>query len=430
MNRIAMISEHASPLSCIGKVDTGGQNVYVDQVARHLVAQGYEVDVFTRRDNAKDEEIVDCIPGMRVIHVTAGPEAAIIKEEMMPYMAEFADNMIAFIIKNRLHYHIIHAHFFMSGMVACELKKRLNIPFVITFHALGQVRRLHQAGNDKFPVERISIEKDIVNKADHIIAECPQDKDDLINYYGADISKISIIPCGFSKTEFFPVEKSTARKILDLPADRHILLQLGRMVERKGIDNVIRAIGHLKGAGHENIQLIVVGGDEEDMSKSNDAEYERLRSIACESGVADRVQFAGRKNREHLKFYYSAADLFITTPWYEPFGITPLEAMACGTPVIGSNVGGIKYSVVDGYTGALVTPDQPEQLAEKAAELLSDTARLEAIGKQAIKHVNENFTWANVSDHLVQLYKQVIMASRSGRAIRAIIVGTDGSQAA
>lgn len=425
-----MISEHASPLSCIGKVDTGGQNVYVDQVARHLVAQGYEVDVFTRRDNAKDEEIVDCIPGMRVIHVTAGPEAAIIKEEMMPYMAEFADNMSAFIIKNRLHYHVIHAHFFMSGMVACELKKRLNIPFVITFHALGQVRRLHQAGNDKFPVERISIEKDIVNKADHIIAECPQDKDDLINYYEADISKISIIPCGFSKAEFFPVEKSTARKILDLPADRHILLQLGRMVERKGIDNVIRAIGHLKDAGHENIQLIVVGGDEEDMSKSNNAEYERLRSIACESGVADRVQFAGRKNREHLKFYYSAADLFITTPWYEPFGITPLEAMACGTPVIGSNVGGIKYSVVDGYTGALVTADQPEQLAEKAAELLSDTARLEAMGKQAIKHVNENFTWANVSDHLIQLYKQVIMASRSGRAIRAIIVETDGSQAA
>jgi len=430
MNRIAMISDHASPLSCIGKVDTGGQNVYVDQVARHLAAKGYQVDIFTRRDDAALKEVVDCMAGMRVIHIKAGPEDDIIKEEMLPYMPEFADNMMAFIIKHQLNYQVIHAHFFMSGMVACKLKKQLGIPFVITFHALGQIRRLYQADNDKFPIERNAIETQIVKQADHIIAECPQDKADLLNYYQADTGKISIIPCGFSKKEFYPIAKRSARKFLGLSASEPVLLQLGRMVPRKGIDNVIRAMAHLKTTGNDLIQLIIVGGDEQNMAQSSSAEFDRLRNIAHELNISNQIKFAGRKDRDLLKYYYSAADLFITTPWYEPFGITPLEAMACGTPVIGSNVGGIKYSVVDGVTGALVAPDKPRELAEKVSGLLSDKAALKALGKQAIKHVNNNFTWAKVTDHLAMLYQQVIDARRNGQSVRAIIVGNDNSQAA
>jgi glycosyltransferase involved in cell wall biosynthesis len=425
-----MISEHASPLSCIGKVDTGGQNVYVDQVARHLVTKGYQIDVFTRRNNAAAKDVVDCMPGMRVIHIKAGPESDIIKEEMLPYMPEFADNMMAFIIKHQLHYQVIHAHFFMSGMVACEIKKQLGIPFVITFHALGHIRRLYQAENDKFPIERTTIEAQIAKRADHIIAECPQDKADLLNYYQADAGKISIIPCGFNKKEFYPIAKRGARKFLGLPTREPVLLQLGRMVPRKGIDNVIRAMAHLKSAGNGTIQLIIVGGDEENMEQSSSAEFIRLRNIVNELNISNQIIFAGRKGRDMLKYYYSAADLFITTPWYEPFGITPLEAMACGTPVIGANVGGIKYSVVDGVTGALVAPDQPGELAEKVSGLLSNKAALKALGKQAIRHVNNNFTWAKVTDHLAMLYQQVIAARRNGQAIRAIIVGNDNSQAA
>ncbi|MGN6180196.1 MAG: glycosyltransferase, partial [Mucilaginibacter sp.] len=304
MNRIAMISEHASPLSCIGKVDTGGQNVYVDQIARHLVTRGYQVDVFTRRDDPAIAEVVDCIPGMRVVHISAGPENNIIKEEMLPYMPEFADNMMAFIIKHQLHYQVIHAHFFMSGMIACELKKQLGIPFVITFHALGHIRRLYQAEHDKFPVERTAIETQIVKQADHIIAECPQDKADLQNYYQADAGKISIIPCGFSKKEFYPIAKRSARKFLGLSADQPVLLQLGRMVPRKGIDNVIRATSHLKNAGNNAIQLVIVGGDETNMEQSNCAEFNRLRNIASELNISDQLKFAGRKDRDMLKYYY------------------------------------------------------------------------------------------------------------------------------
>jgi glycosyltransferase involved in cell wall biosynthesis len=410
--RIAFISDHASPLACIGTVDTGGQNVYVAQLAKYLASQGYLIDVYTRRDNAGIAEVVKWQKGVRVIHVKAGPECNIIKEEMLQYMQEFQHNMIAFIVSNHLHYELIHANFFMSGLVACGIKKELDIPFVITFHALGHIRRIHQQDKDKFPEERIVIEEMIVREADHIIAECPQDKDDLVDHYRANPRKISIVPCGFSSSEFHPVEKRTARDILGLPSDCHILLQLGRMVERKGVDNVIKSMAYLHSAGEKDFRLVVVGGDSENMQESGCSEYKRLCTIARRLKIMDKVVFAGRKDRDKLKYYYSAADLFITTPWYEPFGITPLEAMACGTPVIGANVGGIKFSVKDGVTGGLVAPKQPRKLAEKVKEMVSDQERLNRMGKNAIKHVNTWFTWEKVAGQMDDLYRYVLNGER------------------
>lgn len=410
--RIAFISDHASPLACIGSVDTGGQNVYVAQLAQHLAAQGYLIDVFTRRDDAEMPEIVNWQKGVRVIHINAGPECNIIKEEMLQYMQEFQDNMVKFIIGNQLHYKLVHANFFMSGLVACGLKKQLDIPFAITFHALGHIRRIHQAEKDKFPEERIGIEEMIVREADHIIAECPQDRDDLIDHYRANPRKISIVPCGFSSSEFHPVEKISARDILGLPSDCHVLLQLGRMVERKGIDNVIKSMAYLKLAEGKDYKLVIVGGDSENMDESNSSEYKRLCTLARRLKISDKVLFAGRKDRDQLKYYYSAADLFITTPWYEPFGITPLEAMACGTPVIGANVGGIKFSVKDGVTGGLVPPKQPKKLAEKILEFTGDQKKLQHMGKNAIKHVNTWFTWSKVAEQVNELYQYVLNGER------------------
>jgi glycosyltransferase involved in cell wall biosynthesis len=410
--RIAFISDHASPLACIGMVDTGGQNVYVAQLAKHLAAQDYLIDVFTRRDDAGMNEIVNWQKGVRVIHVKAGPECNLPKEEILYYMEEFRNNMIGFIISNNLHYELIHANFFMSGLVACGIKKELNIPFVITFHALGHIRRIHQADKDKFPEERIDIEEMIVREADHIIAECPQDKDDLIDHYRANPRKISIVPCGFSSSEFYPIEKITARNVLGLPSDCYIFLQLGRMVERKGIDNVIKSMAYVSSACKKDFRLVIVGGDSENMEDSACREYNRLRTIARRLKISDKIIFAGRKNRDKLKYYYSAADLFITTPWYEPFGITPLEAMACGTPVIGANVGGIKFSVKDGITGGLVPPKQPKKLAEKIMEIVNHRKVLKRLGRNAIKHVNTWFTWAKVADQVNELYWYVLTGER------------------
>jgi D-inositol-3-phosphate glycosyltransferase len=406
--RIAFISEHASPLADLGGVDTGGQNVYVAQLAKHLARQGHSIDVYTRKEDNAVKMVVDWIPQIRVIHIEAGPIKILPKEELLAYMGEFENRMKAFIDSENLQYDLTHANFFMSGLVAQGLKKSMDIPFVITFHALGYIRRLHQQEEDKFPKERLDIEKMICCEADQIIAECPQDRDDLIEHYQASPQKIIIVPCGFSPAEFYPVNKAIARKILRIDADEKVLLQLGRMVPRKGIDNVIRSLAKLKEQSGQKVRLLIVGGNNEDMEESVCPEYRRLREIAKSLGVADQVHFVGKKSRSSLKFYYAAADVFITTPWYEPFGITPLEAMACGTPVIGSNVGGIKYSVVEGVTGALVPPNDPQTLAEKVNELICDDNLLHQYGQNALTHVNNHFTWRNVATQMEAVYKTVI----------------------
>jgi D-inositol-3-phosphate glycosyltransferase len=407
MNKqIAFISEHASPLAALGGVDSGGQNVYVAETARQLAEMGFDVDIFTRWENPETPGIVRWQPGIRVIHVRAGRVDKLPKEELLKHMPQFRDDMVAFMLNERKKYSLIHAHFFMSAFVAADIKKILNIPFVVTFHALGIIRRIFQGAHDGFPPERIQIEKRITEEADCIIAECPQDKKDLVRYYHADPNKIVVIPCGFSNKEFYPVDKETARGTLNISPSEKILLQLGRMVQRKGVDNVIRSLAHLQRNGCD-CKLIIVGGESAADYFDSDPEIQRLKYISAVEGVADNIVFAGRKSRDQLKFYYSAADIFITTPWYEPFGITPLEAMACGVPVIGSNVGGIKYSVADGKTGYLVPPNDPCALAEKVAALLNDSELRETMKINGLQRVNKMFTWRNVCNQLGDLYMNV-----------------------
>jgi D-inositol-3-phosphate glycosyltransferase len=404
--RIAFVSEHASPLATLGGVDSGGQNVYVGELARHLVSLGYEVDIFTRWDNVSMPAVVEWIPDVRVIHVKAGPVAIIEKEKIFPFIAEFSTNVLAFVKESNTAYALVHANFWMSGMVAMEMKKELQIPFVITFHALGVVRKIHQGANDKFPAERVDIEKRIVQQADHVIAECPQDMQDLIEYYDGEPEKITILPCGFNPTEFYPMDKWLARTVVNLDSNEYIILQLGRVVPRKGIDNVIRALPRID--SEINFRLVIVGGEHDDNDDAN-PEVIRLRKIAADEGVSDRIVFAGRKKRDMLKYYYAAADVFVTTPWYEPFGITPLEAMACGTPVIGSNVGGIKFSVEDGETGVLVPPNDPEALAEKISALLLNPELLREMKAASIRRVNALFTWSRIAELMAGLYERVLL---------------------
>lgn len=211
MNKIAFISEHASPIASIGGVDQGGQNVYVKELAEGLSRKGFEVDIYTRRTMADQPAIVKLNDRVRVIHVKAGPDTHIPKEDLLPYMRAFQESMLLFIQENELRYDLIHAHFFMSGLVAMHLSRMLDIPFVMSFHALGAIRKIYQAREDRFPPERVEIEKAIMQHATVIIASCPQDKADLIHFYGADHSKITILPCGYSPELFHPVPKSEAR---------------------------------------------------------------------------------------------------------------------------------------------------------------------------------------------------------------------------
>jgi phosphoheptose isomerase len=419
MKRIAMISEHASPLAMLGGVDSGGQNLYVGQLARHLAAVGYEVDVFTRRDSPGLPEVADWVSGVRIVHVPAGPAEYVRKEDLLPHMAEFTAGMVRFCRRQRARYALVHANFWMSGLVAADVRQTLGLPFVITFHALGRVRRAFQGGADGFPDERFAIEDRIVAEADHIVAECPQEEEDLIRYYNADPSRTTIIPGGFDPAEFWPIAKPLARVTLGLPPDEPIILQLGRLVPRKGVDAAIRGLARLRHEHGVRARLLIVGGDSNDPDPRVTPEIGRLQAVAREEGVADAVVFVGRRGRDILKQYYSAADIFVTTPWYEPFGITPLEAMACGTPVVGANVGGIKFTVRDGETGYLVPPDDPAAVAERIAHLYRHPRLMNVFRRQAIRRANDLFTWRHVAGGVAALYEDVLAAGDPRRRAQA-----------
>jgi glycosyltransferase involved in cell wall biosynthesis len=407
--RIALISEHASPLAHAGGVDAGGQNVYVHHVARKLAARGHRVDVFTRRDDAARPHVSTLCPGARVVHVPAGPPAFVRKEELLQHMPEFGRRCEQ-VVRSGKPYDLAHANFFMSGMVARQLQKSLGLPFAITFHALGLVRLRHQKEADAFPPLRIDIERACVRDADAIVAECPQDVDDLRELYGAAPHKLCTVPCGFDPDEFRPIERRAARSALGIAQDEFVVLQLGRLVPRKGIDNVIMALSHMRSAlpPGTKLRLIVVGGDAPEPDEALTPEIARLRQIAREAGVLEQVTFTGYRERAQLHRYYGAADVFVTTPWYEPFGITPLEAMACEVPVVASAVGGLRHTVVDGVTGLLVPAHAPEALARQLLLLRGDPDLAARLGRAGRARVQTHYTWDKVVDGLLAVYRSIV----------------------
>lgn len=404
--RVALISEHASPLAAAGGVDSGGQNVYVAEVARCLAEAGHRVDVFTRRDDPGLPAVVALPGGARCLHVDAGPPRFVPKESLLPHMPAFADALAAN-WPRVLPYDVVHANFFMSGQVGLRLKQRFGTPLVTTFHALGLVRREHQKEADRFPAERIQIERELVQRSDCIVAACPQDEDDLQRLYGAAPSRLTQVPCGVDVTALYPGDRAGARERLGLQADDFIVLQLGRLVPRKGIANVVRAMALLPPAAGRTARLVVVGGDADTPDEVATPEIARLRGIALEAGVAERVSFTGRRGRDELRDWFVACDVFVTTPWYEPFGITPLEAMACARPVVGSAVGGIGYTVQHGRTGFLVPPEDPGALAHRLQLLQHQPALAAAMGQAGMQRVRSHFTWQQVAAQLARVYEGV-----------------------
>lgn len=406
--RIAFISEHASPLAILGGRDCGGQNVYVGQLALRLAALGHTIDIFTRRDDIALPEIVNWEPGVRVVHVPAGPARVVRKEDMLPYMADFTRYMHSWLNQGRGHYDIVHANFFMSGLVARHLKEEWGIPFVITFHALGAVRQLFQGSRDEFPRERNLIESEIVADADAILAECPQDAKDLASFYGASSQKLHLVPCGFDPKQFWPLDKPASRRLLGISGPEPLFLHVGRMVPRKGVETIIEALARLRDQYQLTARLLIVGGESDTDDTQCTPEIGRLKALAESLHLGGQVTFVGRKAPEQLRYYYSAADLFLTTPWYEPFGITPLEAMACRTPVIGAAVGGIKYSVRHKETGYLVPPRNAPATALYMAHAIRHPEERKLLGEQALARATTQFTWQKIAAMADTVYEEVI----------------------
>jgi glycosyltransferase involved in cell wall biosynthesis len=409
--RIAFLSEHASPVALLGGVDAGGQNVYVDEVSRALARRGYAVDVFTRRDNAEDAEIIDLAPGVRVINLTAGPPSPLLKDDLWPYMPEFRDSFLRFMERDEVRYDLLHGNFWMSGWVATELRARLGIPAVQIFHAMGKTKRRHQKQVDTSPHERIDIELGIVRHVDRIIAQCPSEQSELVDDYGADPRKVVIVPSAVNTRVFHPIARSEARKQIGLDAAAKVIVYVGRLIPRKDIRNIVRALALLVESDSDSSAapvLLVVGGETVEPDPVATPEIGALQRLAADLGVSAHVRFTGKRPTNVLAYYYSAADVVVSTPWYEPFGLTPLEAMACGRPMIGSAVGGLTFTIQDGKTGYLVPPRCPEALAQRLDQLLNAPDLCRQMGRAARRRVEREFTWDIVAMRTAALYETVL----------------------
>lgn len=401
--RIALITEHASPLASLGSVDAGGQNVYVDELARHLAHLGCCIDVFTRRDSPGAEVVVP-EPGVRVIQIEAGPPHFVPKDEQWPLMPLFRERIADFVRRENAAYDVIHGNFWMSGWVAVELGEQLETPVVHIFHAMGETKRRHQGAADSSPEERIQVEHDVIARANRLIAQCPEECRELIEDYGAQPEKISIIPSAVDTDVFRPVPKIEARRALELKPDEQVVGYVGRILPRKDVPNILKAAA-LALPQLRRLRVIVVGGESRHPDPAITPEIGQLQWLSESLGIPDIVTFYGNRQPEELCTYYSAADVVVSTPWYEPFGLTPLEAMACGRPVIGSAVGGIKHTVVHGETGLLVPPKDPAALAGGLVQILGQPGLGEKMGASARLRVEQYFVWSMTAQRTLELYR-------------------------
>ena len=411
---IAMISEHASPLATgagLGGVDGGGQNVFVADLAAEMGRQGHHVTVYTRRDAPGLPQRVRLAPGVTVEHVPAGPPAPIPKDELLPLMPEFGAHL-----ERRWAQappDVAHAHFWMSGLAALQAAGRLrareaaSIPVVQTFHALGTVKRRHQGDQDTSPAERPRLEAAIGRTAAAVIATCAEETRELLRM-GVPRELISVVPCGVDLERFRPDGPAGPAGAVDLagpsPA-RPRLVVLSRLVPRKGVDTAIEALAQIPGA-----ELVVAGGPPPP-GLDADPEVRRLRAVARTAGVRDRVAFLGQVRRGEVPALLRSATLVVTLPWYEPFGMVPLEAMACGVPVVATAVGGHLDSIVDGVTGVHVPPRRPVETARRIRELLVDSTRRAAMGFAASDRARSRYSWARIAQETLAVYARAAAQS-------------------
>jgi glycosyltransferase involved in cell wall biosynthesis len=410
LRRIAFLSEHASPVALLGGEDAGGQNVYVDEVSRNLGRLGFAVDVFTRRDSAEAPEVLDWAPGVRIVNLAAGPSSFLAKDDLWPLMPDFRNAFLDFRQRSGGDYALLHGNFWMSGWVASDLRRRLRVPAVQTFHAMGKTKQRHQAEADTSPPERVAVELAVVRGVDRLIAQCPSERDELVDDYQAPEDKVAVIPSAVNVERFRPVPMAEARARLGLRQDEFLVVYVGRLLPRKDVRNVVRALALLASSTDQRVKLLVVGGQTTEPDPTATPEIGVLQRLAAELGVADRLQFTGKRQADVLRDYYSAGDVVVTTPWYEPFGLTPLEGMACGRPVVGSAVGGITFTIQDGVTGALVPPRDPAALAARLQSLLAQPQLRASMGRAARARVEQEFTWFTVAQRTGALYELLLEA--------------------
>ncbi|MCW2849138.1 MAG: hypothetical protein JWR90_3112 [Marmoricola sp.] len=396
--KIALVSEHASPLAAIGGVDAGGQNVHVAALAGGLAHRGHEVTVYTRRDSTSLPTRITAPDGYVVEHVPAGPPTEVPKDELLAHMPAFGRHLARRWREDPVD--VVHAHFWMSGLASLAAAEPLGLPVLQTFHALGSVKKRNQGSHDTSPPTRLTLERQLCRRVTRVIATCTDEVREL-RALGLAPGKASVIPCGVDADAFRPVAARPSE-------GRHRLLVIGRIVERKGVGNVIEALEHLP-----DTELVVAGGPPVDLLDA-DPEVGRLRELARHHGVADRVRFLGSVGRDAVPELMCSADVVVAVPWYEPFGIVPVEAMACGRPVVGSAVGGLLDTILPGRTGELLPPRRPDLLAPVLRDLLDDPDRRESYGRAGRARAVRTYQWRQVVAATEAVYASVASELSSG----------------
>lgn len=400
--RVAMVSEHASPLATMGGVDAGGQNVHVAALAMAMAKRGVDVTVYTRRDDPSLPLRVSMAPRLVVEHVDAGPPKPIPKDDIYPHVATFGRRLRDAWLARRPD--VVHAHFWMSGLAALAPAQAMGIPVVQTFHALGVVKRRYQGSKDTSPPGRIDDELWIARRANEVIATCSDEVFELVRM-GGDRRRITVVPCGVDLGTFRPDGPPETRR-----PGWHRLVVISRLVERKGIEDVILALRRLP-----DTELIIAGGPARE-ALERDPEGARLMQVAHDAGVQDRVDFRGGLGRVDVPPLMRSADAVVSVPWYEPFGIVPVEAMACGVPVVGTAVGGLIDTIVDGETGFHVPPRDPEQLASTLRRLLGDDALGRRLGAAGAKRAAERYGHDQIAAATLSRYRRLMPQLRQRAA--------------
>jgi D-inositol-3-phosphate glycosyltransferase len=414
---IAMLSYHTCPLATLGGKDTGGMNVYVRDLTLELGRMGIHVDVFTRsQDEHVPHVLHDLGFGNRVVHVPAGPEFPLPKQELAGYIPQFVNGIRQFAADKGIHYDLLHSHYWMSGLAAGWLSDLWEgVPILQMFHTLGEMKnRVALNENEREGAYRLDGERQVLARADCIIAATPAEQAQLEWLYKAEPSKVKVIPPGVDTSHFYPIPADEARQYIGLAPDDRMILFVGRIEPLKGVATLIKAVACLRLKNlKEPVNLAVIGGDPEAASAEISEEMIHLQKLCDDLTVGKMVAFLGKRGQDTLPYYYSAAEVVVMPSHYESFGMVALEAMACGTPVIASQVGGLAFLVQDGVTGYTVPTEDNEALCERLTALLGDENLRQKMGRNAAEYAR-NYDWEKITKQVVKVYKELIGEDRNG----------------
>ncbi len=421
---VAMISYHTCPLATLGGKDTGGMNVYVRDLTLELGRMGIHVDVFTRsQDEHVPHVLHDLGYGNRVVHVPAGPETPLPRQELAGYIPEFVRGIERFVEDKGLHYDIIHSHYWMSGLAAESLSECWGgTPIVQMFHTLGEMKnRVARSDAEREGAYRLDGERRVLARVNRVIAATPAEQAQLEWLYKADMSKVVVIPPGVDVRHFYPIPVDEARQFIGLSPSARMILFVGRIEPLKGLDTLIKAVACLRVKDlSEPVNLAVIGGDPDAAPEEMSSEMTRIQKICDDLTVGKMVAFLGKRSQDTLPYYYSAAEVVVMPSHYESFGMVALEAMACGTPVIASQVGGLAFLVQDGVTGYHVADGDDEGMCKELTILLGDTSLRKSLGKNAAAYA-QNYAWDKIATQIVGVYSDIINATAQSAALHQLL---------